>query len=158
MKRTFLFPHRYKKVGWLLLLPAFIVGLVSLILEWEPTWLDMQVPSILVDELFGEEKWFASEKNNILNEICGVLVILGGLLVAFSKERLEDEYIGKIRLESLVWATYVNYGVLLLALLFVYGLTFWWVMIFNMFTLLIFFIIRFNWTIRKMKNTDCHEE
>ncbi|MCB0375018.1 MAG: hypothetical protein KDD04_03770, partial [Sinomicrobium sp.] len=74
------------------------------------------------------------------------------------KEKDEDEFIGRIRLESLVWATYVNYGVLLLSFLFVYGLSFFWVMIVNMYTILIFFVVRFNLQLRKLKNSGNHEE
>jgi hypothetical protein len=58
----------------------------------------------------------------------------------------------------LVWATYVNYGVLLLAFIFVYDLSFLWIMIFNMFTILAFFIIRFNWQLYKLHNTVSNEE
>ena len=75
-----------------------------------------------------------------------------------SKEKIEDEYIAKTRLESLVWATYLNYCILLLALLFVYDMAFFWVMIFNMFTLLLFFIVRFNYLIFKLNKTESHEE
>jgi hypothetical protein len=90
--------------------------------------------------------------NNILNEIIGVLIILSSIFVAFSKEKEEDEYILKIRLESLVWAVYVNYGILLISLLFIYDFSFLYVMIFNMFTVIIFFIIRFYWQLNKLKN------
>ncbi|MBT8321463.1 MAG: hypothetical protein KJO90_07325, partial [Eudoraea sp.] len=96
--------------------------------------------------------------NNILNEILAILVILSGLLVAFSREKDEDELITKIRLESLVWATYWNYGILILAFLFLYDLTFYWVMVFNMFTILYLFIIRFTLAIRKLKASASHEE
>ena len=158
MKRTFLFPHRYKKVGWLLLLPSFMIGLFSLILEWEPTWLDCSVPAIFIDEVFGQSELIGVVKNNVLNEICGILIIVGGILVAFSKEKVEDEFIAKLRLESLVWATYVNYTILLLAMVLVYDFSFFWVMIFNMFTTLIIFIIRFNWMIAKLKKNLRNEE
>jgi hypothetical protein len=97
-------------------------------------------------------------KNNVLNEILGILIIIGALLVAFSKEKTEDEYIAKTRLESLVWATYFNYGILLIAILFVYDLAFFWVMVFNMFTLLLFFIVRFNYMIFKLNKTETNEE
>jgi len=158
MKRTFLFPHRYKKVGWLLLLPSFMIGLFSLILEWEPTWLDCSVPAIFIDEVFGQSELIGVVKNNVLNEICGILIIVGGILVAFSKEKVEDEFIAKLRLESLVWATYVNYAILLLAMVLVYDFSFFWVMIVNMFTTLIIFIIRFNWMIAKLKKNLRNEE
>ena len=77
----------------------------------------------------------------------------------FSKEKDEDEFIAKMRLESLVWATYVNYSILLLALIFVFGIAFFWVMAANMFTLLFFFIIRFHWVMtRARKNLADYEE
>jgi hypothetical protein len=100
----------------------------------------------------GQNKLAGTVNNNILNEIVGVLIILSSIFVAFSKEKEEDEYISKIRLESLVWAVYVNYGILLISLLFIYDFSFLYVMIFNMFTVIIFFIIRFYWQLNKLKN------
>ena len=79
-------------------------------------------------------------------------------MVAFSKEKQEDELIAKIRLDSLVWATYVNYAVLMFSMLFIYGMSFLWVMIFNMFTILLFFIFRFNWQVKKLNKTMSYEE
>ena len=96
--------------------------------------------------------------NNVLNEICGVLIILSGLLVAFSKEKEEDELISMIRLESLVWATYWNYAILLLGFVLVYDMAFLTVMVFNMFTILILFIIKFNWALHKLKKSLLYEE
>jgi len=37
-------------------------------------------------------------------------------------------------------------------------LAFLWVMIFNMFTILLFFIIRFNWQISKLQKAVRYEE
>lgn len=158
MQINYLFPHRYKKWGWLVLIPSAVLGFLTVLNEYTPDWLDFKVFAIYVDEFMGQEKVFAFIENNILNEILGVLIILSGLVVAFSKEAQEDELISSIRLKSLVWATYVNYAVLLLAFIFVYDLSFFWVMIFNMYTLLIFFIVRFNWQIRKLQNTISDEE
>ena len=61
----------------------------------------------------------------------------------------EDEYIAQIRLESLLWATYINYGFLLFSILFVYGLGFYQIMVFNIFTLLVIFLVRFNFILYK---------
>ena len=158
MKLNYLFPNKYKKVGWLILVPSAIIGLITLILEFEPSYLDFNVPAIFVDNLFGDNHFIGIVENNVLNEILSVLVILSSLLVAFSKEKLEDEYISKIRLESLVWAVYLNYAILLISFLFIFDLSFLWVMIFNMFTILLFFIIRFNWQISKLKKSSRYEE
>src|SRR5690606_17673742 len=108
----------------------------------EINFFDMKVFSIVNQKIFEDTTFFSTHENNILDEIAGILLIIGALLIAFSKEKSEDEYIAKIRLESLVWSTYINYAILILAMILVYDMTFLWVLIFNMFTLLIFFVIR----------------
>ena len=97
-------------------------------------------------------------ENNFIDEILTTLFIVCGLIFAFSKEKIEDEMVSKIRLESLVWATYVNYGVLLFCVIFIYGLSFIQVMQYNMFTLLLFFIIRFHWTLYKNSKLATYDE
>lgn len=159
MKTKYLFPSRYKKLGWIILVPTFIFGIISFSLGgYSPDFLTIKVPSLFINEVFGESRLFGLVENNIMDEILCILLILSSLLVAFSKEKLEDEYIANIRLESLVWAVYVNYAILLLTVIVFYGLTFWWVMIINMFTVLWFFIIRFNWQLMKLKKSESHVE
>lgn len=154
MKVNYLFPNKYKNVGWLILIPSAILGLLVTGSGYEPNYLDFRVPALFIDEIIGERHLVGMVENNLLNEILGILVIISSLFVAFSREKVEDEYISKIRLESLVWAVFVNYGILLVAFLCIYDLSFLWVMIFNMFTILWFFIIRFNWRIVKLKNAS----
>ena len=158
MKLNYLFPNKYKKIGWLIFIPSTIIGLATLIFEFEPNSLDFNMPAIFINKLFGDKHFIGIVNNNVLNEILGVLIILSSLLVAFSKEESEDEYISKIRLESLVWAVYFNYAVLLISFVLIFDLAFLWVMIFNMFTILLFFIIRFNWQISKLKKIAHYEE
>jgi len=151
MKSNYLFPHKYKKIGWMILVPSAILGLIALVGNYEPAFLNWRVPSILMSGMQGKSV-FSVTNQNLLNEILSILCIVSLLLVAFSKEKNEDEFIAKIRLNALVWATYVNYGILLIAFVAVYGFSFLWVMVLNMFTILIFFIIRFNWLIYKSKS------
>jgi hypothetical protein len=158
MKWNYLFPNRYKKIGLSILIPSLIVGLIVVIYDIEPEVFDLNVPAIFVNDILGEKEIIGITNNNILNEICGIFLIISLILVAFSKEKQEDELINKIRLDSLVWATYLNYGILLLAMIFVYEISFLWVMIFNMFTILLFFIIRFNWQVMKLNKGLSYEE
>lgn len=156
MKFKYLFPHKYKKVGWFVFIPSVIVGIITL--GEEPNFLDFNMPSIFIDHFFDNKKLFGLVKNNFLNETLGMLIILSSILVGFSKEKQEDEFIAKIRIESLVWATYVNYGILLVALIFLFDLAFLNFMIFNLFTILLVFIIRFNWLVYKLNKTVGYEE
>ncbi len=153
MKLNYLFPNKYKKVGWTILIPSLLVGILALIFNIEPAFLDVEVPAVFIDEFFGETKLIGFVKNNILNEIVGILIIISAFLVAFSKEKQEDEFISKIRLECLVWAVYLNYAILIIAILFIFDMSFMWVIIFNMFTILLFFIARFNWEVSKLKKS-----
>lgn len=91
----------------------------------------------------------------IFDELVSVFIIVGGFLVGFTKEKIEDEFIYKLRKDSLVWALIVNYSILLVAILFVYDMTFLHILFFNMFTTLVFFVIRF--TVLKSKYLS-HEE
>lgn len=158
MKINYLFPNKYRKFGWIILVPTFIFGLFFIISGYQPEFFDMQVPTIYTKELLGNQHYFSMIQNNIIDETLCVLIILSLLLIAFSKEKSEDELIYKIRLESLVWATYVNYGILLISILFIYDWSFFWVIVINMFTLLIIFIIRFNYYIGKFNKSANYEE
>lgn len=158
MKTNYLFPNRYKKLGWLLFIPGIILGIVFLIYQSDISLFNIKVFAIAEEAIFNDTTFFSISENNVLDEISSILIIIGALLIAFSKEKSEDEFISKIRLESLVWATYINYAILILAIIFVYDMTFFWVLVFNMFTLLVFFLVRFNWALYKSKNQINDEE
>ena len=66
------------------------------------------------------------------------------LFIAFSKEKIEDERVAQIRLDSLHFAVYLNYAVLAIQVIFVHGTAFLDVMVYNMFSVLLLFIIRYR--------------
>lgn len=156
MKNRFLFPYKYKMIGWIILVPAAIFGLVMIVTNYEPKFLEINVFS-LTTQTFGDSDthWF---RNNISNEIAAVMFTVGALLAGFSKQKNEDEFIASIRLESLLWATYVNYAILIVTMLLVYDSGFFTVMIFNMFTVLIIFLLRFNFMIYKFNKATANEK
>jgi len=144
METKFLFSERFKKIGWFIFIPALVLGVVYMITGTEYDFLDARAFALIDDEFMGETQFMKMVDNNLTDEIIGILLLIGAVLVAFSKEKDEDEFIRKIRLESLLWATYVNVGFLLFCWIFVYGMMFFNVMLLNMYSLLILFIIRFN--------------
>jgi hypothetical protein len=154
MKSNYLLPYRFKTVGWFIFITGLVLGFISFFIVKEPTFLDCKVFALSEIEFLGKHKFIEFIENNIFDEIISVFIIVGAIFVAFSKEKQEDEYISKIRLESLLWATYINYFILLFTIVFFYGGTFFWVMIFNMFTILFVFIIRFKWALWKFKNSQ----
>ena len=149
MNNRFLFPHHFKMIGWAILVPATVVGLLSLFFDFTLFELEVPVFAVFEDYLFEPKNSFTFIQNNIYDEVISGLVVIGGLMAAFSKEKYEDEYIAQIRLESLLWATYINYGFLLFSILFIYGMGFYQIMVLNMFTLLFIFLVRFNFILYK---------
>ena len=147
MSKSLLLSNKFKKVGWFILLPSAIVAVCFTITNYDPNYLNGKMFSIFPS--MPNEKYFAFINVNFENTIVGSLCIIGGLLVGFSKEKNEDEFISKLRLSSLLWAVLVNYLLLLIAFVFIYDLAFFSVMVYNMFTVLIIFIIRFNYILFK---------
>jgi hypothetical protein len=158
MKTKYLIPNRFRKIGWLLFLPGLLLGLWYLLGQSAPAFFDAKVFAVAGQPFLGKTVRFSFIENNLLDELAGLLIILGALMIAFSKEKTEDEFITRIRMESLVWATYVNYFILLLAIVFIYDMIFLWVLVFNMFTILFFFMVRYHWVLYKTKKQLRDEE
>jgi len=94
------------------------------------------------------------------NEFALTLTVIGLLLIAFSKQKREDELTGSIRLNALYWAVFFNYLVYILFLIIgqldlyfninrlapsrAFFIEQFGFIIFNLFVLLIVFIARFN--------------
>ncbi len=144
-----LLPNSYKKMGWILLIPATVIGVILLVSGFDRLELSSRVFAIVSEELFSGKQFFRFIETNIVPTVTGVFFIVGAMLVAFSREKDEDEFIARLRLDSLLWALLVNYMLLLFALVFIYGLFFMNIMVYNMFTVLIIFIARFNYLLRR---------
>ena len=161
MKTRFLFPRQFRTIGWILFVPSFIVGIFTLSgLNFfiDEQTLNAKVFALFNQDFLGDPQVLVIIENSIADEILVAMIIIGGLLTVFSKVRQEDEMIAKIRYESLVWAAYLHFAVMLLATFFIYGLFYVPVMIANMFTLLLFFIIRFHIMLYKLNKSVADEE
>jgi len=80
-------------------------------------------------------------------------MLVGLFLIAFSKEKIEDEQIAQLRLDSLRWAIYLNYLILLLSLVFTNGIDFIDILRLNLWVPLLFFIIRFRWVLYRLNRS-----
>jgi hypothetical protein len=148
MTGPLLLPTKYKKVGWCIFIPSLILGLLAVFTNYEPSWLEFRTFSIFPGDI-DKAKPFSLITVNLTNTVVGVLLLAGALLVGFTKEKNEDEFIAKLRLSSLMWAVLVNYLVLLFAFAFIYNTAFLNVMLYNMFTVLLIFIARFHYILYK---------
>lgn len=159
MKTKYLFPHSFKRIGWLIFIPFTIASIIRLCIDWELDFLNVNVFYFIYNTFSRSgTTYFDFVENNITDEILMIALIIGGLFTAFSKEKIEDEMVEKIRLESLVWATYFNYALLLISIIFIYGNSFFTALLVNIASLLIFFIVRFHWMLYKSTKLATDEE
>lgn len=144
MKTQFLLPHSFKAIGLVLLIPALVLGVMVQHFDFYfdfLTWYDFRGPT---------GGWLLDpEDQNFTNELAGIVLIFALLFIGFAKLKTEDEYIMKIRLDSLKWGIYVNYFLLVLGFLFAYNLDFYTVLVYNLFTPLIIYIVRFHFYLWK---------
>jgi hypothetical protein len=135
MKSRFLFPHGWKITGTILFLIGFVLYLVS-------------VSSGIIDKWTQMHRLVLGMDSQILvNDAQCLTLIIGLLLIGFSKEEIEDEQIAQLRSDCLQWAIYVNYGIFILCVIFINGTAFLTVMMYNIISPILFFIIRFRWKV-----------
>jgi hypothetical protein len=138
MKTKYLLPYKSRWIGLALILLHVPVRAI-----WEiyyPNLDEYKLPTLPQDSmLFTNAHLFYITSS--------ILVLTGLFLIAFSKEKIEDEQISQLRLDSLRWAIYVNYALLILTLIFTNGVNFIDMLRLNLWLPLIFFIIRFRWVI-----------
>ncbi|MDH7446607.1 hypothetical protein [Aquimarina sp. 2201CG14-23] len=153
----YLLSNKFKKPGWVLFIIGIIFGIILLIKDLESNFIETKVISLFHNGAFSKTNngIISIITNDIVDELITIIIIIGGLMVSFSKEKIEDEFISKIRLDSLTWAILVNYGILLFATIFIYDMQYFNVLIYNMFTPILIFILRFNYVVYKKPN---HEE
>lgn len=159
MKTNYLFPAVFRKIGWILLVPFGVLSIYSLLylgnISFFPDYLAGSSPESSVS-IF--QKLLVAGDAGILDEVSVVGLTIALLLVSFSREKDEDEYIAKLRMESLVWAILLNYALLILATLFIYDIAYLYVAFISMFTVLILFIIKYNWVLYHFRKTESGDE
>ena len=113
--------------------------------------IEAPVFAVMSDEFLGNEQFFAFVKNDLTDEILITLVVTGCMLTGFSRLTDEDEFTAKIRYESLAWALWFNFVLLMLATWLVYGLFYLQVMMLSMISVPLFFVARFHLMLYKLK-------
>jgi hypothetical protein len=101
MKTSFLFPSKFKYLGILLAVPGFVLGYFVVYKNYEIPGFELH--------LRDTSTLFLGAMENFTNELALALVIIGLLLIAFSRVKKEDELTARMRLNALYWAILVNY-------------------------------------------------
>ena len=144
MTKELLLPHSFKKIGWVILIPTLLLGVLMLIdgFNGYPTYLMPAQGTACYETLC------SATTGRALNNIALVGICIGGIFVACSR----------IRLNALLTALYVNYALLIATALCTYDLSFLYVMIYNLLTMLLIFLAVFRWKLWRLKHAVADEE
>ena len=130
--KTLLFPHSFQRIGWIIFALGIALGAYAVFEGFNGSY--------------------------TMNNITIISIIVGGVLATCSCEKIEDEMTQQLRLNALLMALYINYAALIVCSLLVYDMDFLNVMIYNMFTILLIFMVVFRWKIWRMKKALQNEE
>ena len=147
MESKLLLPHRFSRIGWFLAVPFLIWGIGYLVVQ-NTFELDAFFLTFNADNKVGLSEgnfFFNLQGNNFTDELIALGLMTGLMLIAFSKEKIEDEWVAKLRLDALLWGVFINALLLFLAFIVLYNNGFWYFMNINLFTPLLIFITRFNY-------------
>lgn len=129
--KTLLFPHSFQRIGWIIFAISAAIGAYILFTDNTDSYL--------------------------FNNIAIIGTCIGAILATCSREEVEDEMTGQMRLNSLLTALYINYAILIVCSLLIYDLDFLSVMLYNMFTILLIFMVVFRWKIWQVKKATENE-
>lgn len=139
MKTMHLLPTSWKWPGAILSILGLALGFAAELWEISFTWLTFQVRE--------KGDFFTSAEEDFTNEVALTLTVAGLLMLAFTRERDEDERVRLIRLEAFQWSILVNFIIILIGNWALYGGNFFWLMTFNLFTPLVVFLLRFYYVL-----------
>lgn len=145
MKKNYLFPTTFRKIGWCLFVPFVIMGLICLFNANDESWLKVSAFSVI--------PWGVI-KNSLFDEISVIGLAISLLFIAFSKEKDEDECIASIRSSSLIWATIAGYLLLIVCTMLIYNLSYLNFVFIDLFMILILFITKYNIELYKFRRSN----
>jgi hypothetical protein len=140
----YLFSNTFKKPSAWIFYLSVVLGSCQLFfyesISSLTSGLERNVPMFFSDHLLsGGQFWV---KNNLVDEIISLFIVTSGIIHGFSKERVEDELISRIRLESLAWSVQINFMFVILETVFIFGIHFYEVMIIQLFLILLLFNLK----------------
>ena len=155
MKSTYLLPYKFKRIGMWMFIPFCALCLWCIISgELEFDYFHIPALAVCVDELFEELSFFEVVKNDPINEIAMLGLLVSLCFIALSKEQDEDEMTERIRMGSFVWSLWITAAVLAFGILFIYQVSFMCFCFSAIYFVFLLYILKFNISMRKLRKSE----
>ncbi|MCK9400851.1 MAG: hypothetical protein M0Q51_12780 [Bacteroidales bacterium] len=142
--KNLLLPYPWKLAGRFVTISGIALAVLYL-------WFDFRfsMPVFAIFSSFLETKMFVTFRTNFADDLILLLLIVGFGLIVLSKEKIEFENLDSARAKALAKAIILNNIFLLFSILFVYGSGFIAILVLNLFSLSLFYLIFFYFLKRK---------
>lgn len=137
-----LFPRKFKLIGLILFLIGTALGVMRFYFAVKPKLFDVKVFAIYSN--YFETNYFKVISNHISEELTALFLIIGLFILCFSKEKEENEILNQIRLKSFIVTFYINTLLLLFSFIFIFGIIFINILVLNLVSPFIIYLITFN--------------
>lgn len=134
--KKLLFPHVFRRIGWIILVPTLLLGVILL-------------SDIL--NIYGIME-------TVIADTAIIGIAIGSLFIGCSRERIEDEMTSTIRVNSLLTSFYTYIVFLIICTLAVNGIAYLYVMAASLVMLPMIFVIRFRYEMHKYYKMKSDEE
>jgi hypothetical protein len=146
----FLLPHWCRIIGFLLFFSGIISTYLLYVLDFKPDILNIKVFAVF--SYYFDKKYLSVISNDAGEEISIILILIGLLLLSLSKLRNESDESLSLRIQALFITVYINTFIILLSVIFIYGVGFIAFTIANCFSFLFINYIVFRILLIKQKN------
>ena len=150
---SYLFSNKFKKTSGMVFYLSIPIGLFLFLTERIQDIFVVNVFSIFSYEWFGSRTGFGWIENGLGDEVFTLLIIISGLINSFTKEKIEDELISKIRLESLSLSLFISFGLIIISTFLVFNINYMYVLVFNLFLIIVLFNLIFKFRLFKHYNS-----
>jgi hypothetical protein len=141
-----LLPFRYKIPGYILIIIGLILTTLYFTLD-----LRFEMPVFAFFSSYMETRFLTFFKTNFADELILLTLITGFSLVAFSGEKVEQNFFSSIRYKAISKTAVINTSFLIFSILFIYGSGFVGIVLINIFSPFIIYLVLFNFL--KIKET-----
>jgi hypothetical protein len=145
--KTYLLPSKFLVPSGIIFYASVLFGVLFIVFPdlSQNLSIELSVPNFFwkdADNLLIQKSFWI--KNNIIDELLTLLLVGSGLIHLFSKEKQEDEFIMQLRFHAMKWSYLLNFTVLAIGSLLVYGLPYFNVMLFCLFSQMVCYHLVFR--------------
>ena len=151
---SYLFSNKFKKTSGVVFYSSILVGLFLFLTDRIQDIFIVNVFSIFSYEWVGTKiPGFRLIENGLGDEVFTLLIIISGIVNSFSSEKIEDELISRIRLESLSLSLFISFGLIIVSTFLVFSINYMYVLVFNLFLIILLFNLIFKFRLFKHYNS-----